>query len=63
MNKKWLVNVFFRKQHNIEYISLVSQQFNSILYSDCQIHFSASTKQSIQIHKYTNLTYFIVSTG
>ena len=40
-----------------------SIQFNSILYSDCQIHFSASTKQSIQIHKYTNLTYFIVSTG
>ena len=26
INKKWLVNVFFRKQHNLEYISLVSQQ-------------------------------------
>ena len=24
--QKWLVNVFFRKQHNLEYISLVSQQ-------------------------------------
>ena len=36
----------------------ISIQFNSILYSDCQIHFSASTKHSIQIHKYTNLTFY-----
>ena len=36
---------------------ITGKQFNSILYSDCQIHFSASTKHVIKGHQtITNYT-------
>ena len=49
-------------------VLLPQGQFNSILYSDCQIHFSASTKHVIKGHQtitnYTlNLGGLIVQTG
>ena len=38
-------------------IIIIIVQFNSILYSDCQIHFSASTKHLIKGHQtITNYT-------
>ena len=35
---------------------ILDERLDSILYSDCQIHFSASTKQSVQIH-YLDIRY------
>ena len=45
------------RRGRIIFIINVKIQFNSILYSDCQIHFSASTKHVIKGHQtITNYT-------
>ena len=58
------ISVYFRVIGTV-LDSNIMNQFNSIqfnsFFSVCQIHFSASTKHSIQIHKCTVLTYFIVT--